>query len=393
MATAARTISRTAPFFSRRTPTVRNLTCQYRFTSPPNRFFATSLAQRAGAGGGSSRGSRQEDAFVLPPYSHDLLDPDEKSMYEMMSPEDREIFDQNSRAIADDYANPQKREPMISDINQMVYDIDKEIPMPFNDTKPKVMGFWGEDEDDEFAWVEDNDDEFKDDDIASIAHAELDQHREIREYARIAAWDMPLLSKLAKPFSLPEEDRILRFRYTNYMGESHPAETKVVVEFCSKDLTPKYLTEEQRVTLLKLVGTRYDPSKDIIRMSTEKFPSRAQNKRYLGDQVDTLITEAKEGDSFKDVPLDLRHHKKKPKPKFPESWALTEERKKQLLANREQMRIAQEERPAIVDGNEIIQEAILKIPALSTVLVGAGEVSKKERLAGKGQKMGKKMRR
>lgn len=38
------------------------------------------------------------------------------------------------------------------------------------------------------------DDKFKGDDITSIAHADLEQHREIREYARIAAWEMPLLS-------------------------------------------------------------------------------------------------------------------------------------------------------------------------------------------------------
>lgn len=176
------------------------------------------------------------------------------------------------------------------------------------------------------------------------------------------------------------------------MGESHPAETKVVLELCSKDLTPKYLTEEQRITLLKLVGTRYNPSKDIIHMSTEKFSTRAQNKRHLGDQIDALIAEAKEGDSFKDVPLDLRHHKEKPKPKFPKSWALTEQRQKQLRADREQMRIAQEERLAIVDGNEVIREAIRKLPALSTVSIGAGELDKKERVAAKGQK-GKKMRR
>jgi hypothetical protein len=38
------------------------------------------------------------------------------------------------------------------------------------------------------------DDEFKEDDISSLAHAELEQHREMREYARLAAWEMPLLS-------------------------------------------------------------------------------------------------------------------------------------------------------------------------------------------------------
>jgi len=32
------------------------------------------------------------------------------------------------------------------------------------------------------------------DDITSLAHGELEQHREMRHYARLAAWDMPLLS-------------------------------------------------------------------------------------------------------------------------------------------------------------------------------------------------------
>jgi len=38
------------------------------------------------------------------------------------------------------------------------------------------------------------DEEFQDDDITSDAHRELEQHREIREYARLAAWEMPLLA-------------------------------------------------------------------------------------------------------------------------------------------------------------------------------------------------------
>lgn len=37
------------------------------------------------------------------------------------------------------------------------------------------------------------DPEFENDDITSIAHGELEQHREMREFARIMAWDMPLL--------------------------------------------------------------------------------------------------------------------------------------------------------------------------------------------------------
>lgn len=36
--------------------------------------------------------------------------------------------------------------------------------------------------------------EDEEDDISSIAHGELEQHREWRHYARLAAWEMPMLS-------------------------------------------------------------------------------------------------------------------------------------------------------------------------------------------------------
>lgn len=82
----------------------------------------------------------------------------------------------------------------------------------------------------------------------------------------------------------------LRFRYTSYLGEFHPAEKKVVVEFCPTDLG---LTEEQQLKLVKLAGPRYNPEKEIVRMSCEMFEQQAQNKRYLGDLVGKLIAAAK----------------------------------------------------------------------------------------------------
>ncbi|KAL1953406.1 hypothetical protein VTO42DRAFT_2845 [Malbranchea cinnamomea] len=247
---------------------------------------------------------------------------------------------------------------ILRQIDHDVQEIEREIPLTFTETggKRQRLGFWAMSEEDDMAMVEDE--EFQDDSITSMAHAELEEHRELRHYARIIAWDMPSLSNLAKPFTLPPETHLLRFRYTTYMGESHPAENKVVMELCSKDLVPKYLTEDQRITLLKLVGTRYNPDKDLIRMSCEKFPSRAQNKRYLGDLINTLIKEAKEGDSFKDIPLDLRHHKPQRKVYFPQEWAMTPERKAQLEAQRKQRKQAELERMRIVDGKEVIAQAM-----------------------------------
>lgn len=98
-------------------------------------------------------------------------------------------------------------------------------------------------------------------------------------------------TEMAKPFVPPTKKEVLRFRYTTYMGEEHPAEKKVVLEFCAADMPD--LTEVQRMKLKKLAGTRYNPETDIIKMSCEMFETQAQNKRYLGDLVDVLLREAR----------------------------------------------------------------------------------------------------
>ncbi len=74
------------------------------------------------------------------------------------------------------------------------------------------------------------------------------------------------------------------------MGEFHPAEKKVVVEFSPKDLP---LTEAQQLKLKKLLGPRFNPETEVAKMSCEQFEHQAQNKRYLGDLVDSLIKNAK----------------------------------------------------------------------------------------------------
>ncbi len=168
------------------------------------------------------------------------------------------------------------------------------------------------------------------DSMSSLAYREIEQHKELREVVRIAAWEMPLLSRFAKPFHIPTEDQVLRWRYTAYMGEPHPAARKVVVEFQPEKLTD--LDPGQRMKMLKLAGARYNPSTKTIKMSCESFETQAQNKRYLADTITKLIAEAKdlETDSFADVPLDTRHHKPRIKHKFPKEWAMTAERKAQL---------------------------------------------------------------
>ncbi|RVX75552.1 hypothetical protein B0A52_00905 [Exophiala mesophila] len=222
----------------------------------------------------------------------------------------------------------------------------------------RSIGWHARDEDDEFAQTEDADDEHDDSDITSVAHSELEVHREIREYTRVTAWDMPLLQNFVKPFEPPTEKQPLRFRYTTYLGETHPAARKVVLQFCPKDLPG--LTAAQQLKLLKLVGPRYNPDTEIVKMSCEKFEAPAQNKRYLADLVTSLIDEAKNGkDTLEDIPLDLRHHRSKKVAKFPQEWKLDTERVKQLLSQRKEQQLLQESQGTkVLDGREYVYKQV-----------------------------------
>lgn len=186
---------------------------------------------------------------------------------------------------------------------------------------------------------------YEEDDLSSVAHSELDQHRELREMVRLAAWEMPLLSTLAKPFQKPGWKELpLRWRYTTYMGETHPAAQKVVVEFKPVDLPG--LEEKQREKLCKIAGPRYNPVTGVLKMSCENFETQAQNKRYLGTTIANLIAEAKDpnADAFSDIPLDTRHVKPKMAHRFPTAWLLTEERQKYLEGHRREALLAEGEK-------------------------------------------------
>ncbi|KAI0399805.1 mitochondrial ribosomal subunit protein-domain-containing protein [Xylaria palmicola] len=216
--------------------------------------------------------------------------------------------------------------------------------------------FWSDDEPDtELLSSESDPETFDEDEIMPLGHAKFEEFREYREYARIAAWQMPLLSKLATPFEAPTAQEPLRFRFTSYMGEFHPAENKVVVEFCPRDLP---LNEAQQQKLRKLLGPRWNPETDIAKMSCEQFEHPAQNKRYLGDVVNELVAQAKDPtDMFEDIPLDTRHHTFKTKPKFPKEWRMTEERRKFIEDTREKALLLDQtkaEQGTLVDGTERI---------------------------------------
>ncbi|PLB40106.1 mitochondrial 37S ribosomal protein mS35 [Aspergillus candidus] len=372
MASSARSLGQTALFLSRRGSAPSFILQSRQFNTTRPNFHVDPPAKK------SRRAVRPEDMPMAPEYSPDLLTEEQRSMYDLMSPEDRREFDAANIRQVQDFNSPQKRRAMFANLDKEVSEINRAYPMRFDGNSTQRLNFWGKDETDDFAKVEDADEEYLDDEMTSMAHAEVELHREVREYARIAAWDMPFLSNLAKPFSLPTEDQILRFRYTTYMGEEHPAQSKVVVELASKDLTPKHLTEDQRQTFLKLVGTRYNPDTDIVRMSCEKHQTAVQNKRALGDLVNSLIKEAKEGDSFADLPLDLRHHTPKTPLRFPNEWNMTPERRQQLEARRKERQQRDQQGVGVIDGNKILAQLAEVPPPVSPALSKRAEAEREK---------------
>lgn len=69
--------------------------------------------------------------------------------------------------------------------------------------KPNKQSFWFDEEDPETNTEELE--EFDEDDITSMAHGKLDEIREMRKYARMAVWELPLLSsELSKGFKTYE---------------------------------------------------------------------------------------------------------------------------------------------------------------------------------------------
>lgn len=65
---------------------------------------------------------------------------------------------------------------------------------------------------------------------------------------------------------------------------------------------------------------------------------------------------------FEDIPLDTRHHKFKPKIKFPVEWRMSEERRKFIDNTREKSLLLDEaktEEGSMVDGKKLIEESFV----------------------------------
>ena len=138
----------------------------------------------------------EEDAEKV----HNYIDPEQHKAYYRSTPQEQKQWLEDATKMHDYMTSPQIESELSAAVSQAVQETQDESPHTEIEIPRIRPGFFAMGEDEEQDSGEDE--EFEGDDISSLGHANLEQHREMREYARIMAWEMPLLSSKPHPQSL-----------------------------------------------------------------------------------------------------------------------------------------------------------------------------------------------
>jgi small subunit ribosomal protein S35 len=190
MASAAKSACRTA---------ARQLRAsQYTPTNTLTRPFSTTRRTLADTDKKDASASPTAGYFNTPFYNR--LSRDDQAAYTGLSPTDREKMEKVDAALRDEFANDSRTHRELEDqISAELEHLELQFPPGPVERAPRNQGFFsmGEKED-----IGPDEDDFQGDDISSLGHAELEQTREIREYARLAGWEMPLLASMFYTYNL-----------------------------------------------------------------------------------------------------------------------------------------------------------------------------------------------
>lgn len=152
--------------------------------------------------------------------------------------------------------------------------------------------------------------------------------RDLMAFNRKAAFELPQLAQFRKEYKpTSRTEAPVTYKYTRFIGESHPGERKVVLQLKLADLQ---LSAPAQHKFKLLAGSRYDHKTDIFLMSSDRYLEPAQNASFLSDVLDDLVKESNnKPEEYADMPLDKRHTiakyaKKQRKNKnfipFPKEW-------------------------------------------------------------------------
>lgn len=125
-------------------------------------------------------------------FSPDDLAGEERQQYDLLSPDEKKEVEAEFVKYMERMNAPEMQADFNAEVSQAAYEISREFPRGGRRSEPVKTGLMAMGELDEQG--SGPDEEYKGDDISSLAHGELEQHREKREYARIAAYEMPMLT-------------------------------------------------------------------------------------------------------------------------------------------------------------------------------------------------------
>lgn len=192
---------------------------------PPTRFqrtLSTTIARRDG----EEQGRDGEDGE----YSRDFENPreaiDDLLRSESIPDEEKKMLTEMRDKWQDlPYDRKQAVLKSINAVKQDMAPLRRRI-------KPKRNSFWNDEETDpDLITDEVGEDEFEEDDILSMGHGKLEEHRELREYARIAIWEMPLLS--SKFFSRADSLRWPLYAETMMQSSPNPSNPRRTEKCCA----------------------------------------------------------------------------------------------------------------------------------------------------------------
>lgn len=208
MATAAKQVCRQARQLSshrtqwlptRQPSRVRQCLYQSQSQYQPVRSFSSSTTLRnAEASGGDGGSSSNSSSDMEPYFNRDFfkrLDRDDQAAYRSLTPQERKHMEVVEERLSSEFRHGSRTDRDLEDMTRsMLEELEDEFPEPMSEKPERNDGFFQMGEKEELG----PDDEFEGDDISTTAHRELEQHREMREYARNAAWEMPLLARMSR---------------------------------------------------------------------------------------------------------------------------------------------------------------------------------------------------
>lgn len=92
------------------------------------------------------------------------------------------------------------------DMQREIWGINSAVSALKKQPLKRNIQVWNEEEEDPDLITDNIPDDFEEDDMLSVAHGKLEEHREFREYARVTVWEMPLLSSESSVTSRSSSD-------------------------------------------------------------------------------------------------------------------------------------------------------------------------------------------